>query len=174
MKIAQKPHKSYHGKPQSPHTIVLHALAEYIDVDDTEDLSGWEQVDKLKLAVHFYVTPSGVVLQSLPLDTMGAHAKGHNIDTVGIEFLVSGLYTYQSFVKAIDKPWLTPQQLQAGKELIQHILDKTKKYGTEETSITTLTSHHFIDPDRKFDPGLGFPYGEFREEFKDKIKTINF
>lgn len=165
MKIANKPH-SYCGKPQTPNTIVFHALAEYIDFDDV-DLTGWEHVNKLGWGAHFYITPSGTIVQSIPMDSMGAHAKGHNMDTIGIEFIVPGLHTYESFTKAIDQDWVSEAQVQAGIKLVDYIKSRNEK-------VQYITSHHYLSPERKFDPGKGFPYDRFVNRFGATFKSINF
>lgn len=100
MRIANIPHRFIPKWDQYPDTIVIHSLAEFIDFD-TVDKTGWRHVDDLGLAAHFYVYPSGAIVQSLDIGKQGAHAKGHNGNTIGIEFIVPGLHTYQSFTKKL-------------------------------------------------------------------------
>lgn len=141
------------GGTQAPQKIVIHAMGEYID-NGTQDYHAKEWLDKLGLSAHYLVCPSGVIIQTRQINEMAWHAKGHNTNSVGIEFLVSGLHTYGTFLEAIKKKYLTKDQLEAGIELCQSL--KTK-------GLSELTRHDALDPGRKFDPGRGFPWEDFKK-----------
>lgn len=138
------------GGSQNPDTIVIHAMGEYID-NGEEDYHAKEWLDKLRVSAHFLVCPSGVIIQTRDIDQVCWHARGHNTNSVGIEFLVSGLHTYGTFLEAMKKKYLTKQQLESGIELCRDLRGK---------GLTKITRHDVLDPGRKFDPGKGFPWDE--------------
>ena len=155
--------------------MILHGLAEFIEMGPI-DMSGWDYVDGLYrqkehsreyLGAHYYIYPSGTPLQSLPNNVIGAHALGLNEGTIGIEMIVPGKYTYQSFVREMDKNWVRPEQL-AG---LFRVLDKLKK---DVPTLEWLTSHTKVDPTRKTDPGRGFPYEEVAIQAKLMGYKVNF
>lgn len=150
MEIANIP-SQFGGGQQSPTKIVIHAMAEYID-NGTEDYHAKEWLDKLGLSAHYLITPSGVIIQTRSIDLIGWHAKGHNTNSVGIEFLVPGLHTYGTFLEAMKKRYLSKSQLESGIELCKELKSK---------GITDITRHDVLDPGRKFDPGKGFPWEDF-------------
>ncbi len=110
------------------------------------------------LSAHYLVDPSGVVIQMRSTGAGAYLAKGHNTDTIGIEFLVKGLHTYESFLYALKTNYVGDTQLKAGTDLCQML---NNQYGN-----LPITRHDVIDPSRKYDPGEGFPW----EEFMNKIQ----
>ncbi|MEQ8882312.1 MAG: peptidoglycan recognition family protein [Cyclobacteriaceae bacterium] len=88
-------------------------MGEYND----QDYHAKERLDKLGLSAHYMVCPSGVVIRTRQIDERAWHAKGFNTNSIGVEFLVSGLHTYETFLEAIKKKCLTPAQLDPGIEL---------------------------------------------------------
>ncbi len=138
------------GGQQEPNLIVIHAMAEYID-QDVQDYHAKEWLDKLGLSAHYLICPSGVIIQTRSNDQVAWHAKGHNTNSIGIEFLVSGLHTYETFLQAIRKKYLTKNQLEMGVELCNSL---------KEQGLNRITRHDALDPGRKKDPGPGFPWDE--------------
>ncbi len=152
-------------KEQTPKRIIVHAMAEYIHINEKDadelniekrDYHAVEWLKVLGLSAHAFAIPSGLIIESRRPDQGAWHAKGHNEDTLGIEFLVPGLHDYVSFVEAIKKTYLTNKQYQAGKAWV---LDQIK---TNE--IETIERHSDIDPSRKVDPGNGFPWVRLLQE----------
>lgn len=156
MKIASIPSK-YGGGNQVPDRIIIHSMGEFIDAGD-KDYHAKEWLDRLRLSAHYLICPSGVIIQTRSDDRVAYHAKGHNLNTIGIEFLVSGLHTYGTFLKAIEKDYITSDQLIAGTELCREL---SKKYSSPK-----IERHDLLDPDRKFDPGKGFPWEDFIQSIK--------
>lgn len=135
-----------------PTQIVIHAMGEFVGGMFAPDF-----LRSVELSAHALVTPSGVVIRTRG-DQYGAyHARGHNINSLGVEILVAGVHDYTSFVRAIKTDWVTPQQWDATVDLVR---GWRSKHG-----IDTVVRHSDIDPGRKVDPGEGFMWERF-------LKTI--
>ena len=159
MKTAHIPnaHPFSEAGSNSPDLIVIHAMGEFIDTDD-QDYPAWDFLSSLKLSAHAFVTPSGVVVRSKPDDRLAWHAKGFNTDSLGVEFLVPGLHTYETFLDTIKRPWLTDAQFEAGVKLVRSWREKWN------ISPAKVLRHSDISPRRKHDPGDGFPWRRFINE----------
>lgn len=151
MKIADMPLPAGRSK-QTPSRIVIHAMAEYIDTDDRDyDARSW--LEKLGLSVHALITPSGVVIRCRSDRQGGYHARGYNTDSLGVEILVPGLHTYETFLDALQTPYYTTKQYSALVELVTS--------WRESYNIAHIDRHSDLSPGRKVDPGAGFPWSQF-------------
>ena len=151
MKTADMPLPAGRSK-QEPGRIVVHAMAEYIDTDDRDyDARSW--LDKLGLSVHALIAPSGVVIRCRSDYQGGYHAKGYNTDSLGVEILVPGLHTYETFLDALQTPYYSTKQSSALVELVRGWLGR---HAIEEGN-----RHSDLSPGRKVDPGAGFPWAQF-------------
>lgn len=145
-----------HGSPnQTPDKIYVHAMGEYIAG------TGWKNhavqyLDSRGWSAHSFIAPDGVNYRGRRDDQGAYHALGHNTNSLGIEFLVKGVHDYGSFLKAIDRPYLTPEQYKEG--VIQ------VRYWMQHWGITDVQRHSDISPERKVDPGNGFPWAMFRRD----------
>jgi len=90
----------------APQRIILHAMGEFIDTDG-RDYFAADFLKKLGLSAHMLITPSGVAIKCREYNQGAYHAKGYNTNTLGIEFLVPGLHTYESFLEAINSEYLS-------------------------------------------------------------------
>ena len=151
MKVARMP-LSKGATHQTPTRIVVHAMGEYIKGND-QDYHARDLLEAYGLSAHALVTPSGIVILCRAEDTGAYHAMGNNTNTLGVEFLVPGFHDYGSFIKAIQAPYLTDEQYEAGIMLMKHWMS--------EFDINRIDRHSDIDPDRKKDPGVGFPWEQF-------------
>lgn len=137
---------------QIPNKIIIHSMGEFIGID------GWANhaiqfLDRKGWSAHSFIAPNGINYRCRD-DTQGAyHALSHNTDSLGLEFLVPGVHTYSSFLKAISKPYVDSIQYRAGVAQV--------KYWIKHWGITNIVRHSDIDPDRKVDPGEGFPWNMF-------------
>lgn len=152
MQIATIPLSSGAKNQGRPKRIIYHAMAEYISHAGRE----YHAVDFLELiglSAHRFVCPSGVIIKGRE-DHQGAwHAKGFNTDSLGVEFLVPGIYVYSTFKKRIETPYLTDAAYQAGVDLGTHWLDRYQ-------IIEHVDAHSELTPEKP-DPGAGFPRDSF-------------
>lgn len=154
MQIARMPSPNGASK-QSPKIIILHAIAEFIDLDP-RDRYAPNYLEDLGISAHAFVTPTGTIIRCRE-DNQGAyHAKGNNTDSLGIEFMVPGVHTYATFIKAIEKPYLTRVQYKAGAKMVKLWVDKY--------NIKKIVRHSDLSPSRKTDPGEGFGFDRFLKD----------
>ena len=131
--------------------IVLHAMGEYVRADQ------WTRhcthvLESLGVSAHAIVLPDGRLLTCVPSERIAHHAKGHNTDSVGIEFAVQGVWDYAGFLARIKTSWVTDAALETG---IEWVAEQCRRHALGTAAITT---HARLDPDRKQDPGAGFPF----------------
>jgi len=127
--------------PNNPHEIIIHAMGEYINDKAAKFAPNF--LEEYGLSAHALIVPNGDVMICRQTDECAHHALGHNIDSLGVEFLVHGLHDYGSFLEAIKTDWVTPEQYAAGIELVS-----TWRKG-------------FNIKGRKVDPGAGFKWEYF-------------
>jgi len=141
---------------QVPEIIVVHAMGEFIGGDDWKDhaVQFLANVKPDALSAHSLIAPDATNYRCR-LDTECAyHAAGYNTNSLGIEFLVAGEHNYGTFLEAIRVPYLTKIQYDAGVEQVRewlHLWPTIKK----------IVRHSDLSPERKVDPGLGFPWQKF-------------
>lgn len=152
MKEATNSFIPHGGGFQKPTEIVVHSMGEYIkDGDRPQHAVAF--LNEYGLSAHALIAPSGDVFVCRA-DNEGAwHARGHNKNSLGIEFLVAGEHDYRSFVDTIKSPYLTDLQLEAGVDVCKRWMRKH--------DIKTISRHSDISPGRKVDPGSGFPWDYF-------------
>ena len=154
------------ARHQDPKRIIVHAMGEYIFYDGIY----MHAVDLLRnirykvkgetkkgLSAHILVCPDGDIIRCRQDDQGAYHAAGHNDNSLGIEFLVKGSHDARSFRKAIKEEYLTPEQYKAGMEFVRDEW-RIKK------GILRLERHSDVSPERKQDPGEGFPWDQFLRE----------
>lgn len=141
---------------QSPNRVIVHAMAEYL-FHEGKWRHATEFLEMIGLSAHILISPNGDIYKCRD-NTQGAyHAKGHNEDTLGVEWLVEGEHSYESFLAAIQKPYLTDIQFNNGCEYI-------RKEWVKGLALLHHLKHSRVDPKRKFDPGDGFPWIEYLTE----------
>jgi N-acetyl-anhydromuramyl-L-alanine amidase AmpD len=145
-------HLDHGSKFNDPEIIVIHAMGEYIGGDGWND-HAVQYLDKKKWSAHAFGAPNGDIYRCR-LDNEGAyHALDFNTDSLGYEFLVEGSYKYGSFIDRIKEPYLTKLQYESGVEFVS---DWVKMY-----NIKKVVRHSDLSPERKVDPGKGFPWKKF-------------
>ncbi len=159
MKIAYIP-LSKGARTNTPTKIVIHAMGEFVEVEDSRHIHAYELLRNIGLSAHRLVTPNGDMIKCREDGQGSYHAKGHNTNSLGIEFLVPGAYDYDEFIEAIKMPYLTPEQFKNGVYIVKSWMIKW------DINIDNVFTHSELDPDRKQDPGIGFPFREFINELK--------
>ena len=138
---------------QSPRRGIIHAMAEYVFYEG-KFRHATEFLEMIGLSAHILIAPDGDIYKCRESSQGAYHAKGHNIDTLGAEWLVKGEHDYESFLKAIQAPYLTDIQFNNGCDYIR--TEWVKPLG-----VLHYERHSDVDPARKQDPGEGFPWNEF-------------
>jgi len=143
------------AETQTPRRIIVHAMAEKVQFNGRY-ISALELLIHTGLSAHALVHPNGAVTRCRS-DHQGAyHAKGYNDNSLGIEYLVQGAYSYEQFIQRIRAPYLNDAQYAAGKKIISAWVTA---YGIKD-----IKRHSDLDPTRKQDPGDGFPWQRLVEE----------
>ena len=144
--------------------IVVHAAAEYIRLAD-RDIHIVDFLRSRGESAHAYVLPSGDIIRTRRDDQIAWHCKaqGFNFKSLGMEFLVAGAYTYDSFLTAIKTDWVTEEQYAAGVQLARDW----------QASEKLVVRHCDVDPERKSDPGNGFPWQVFLDDIRGEIGGDN-
>jgi len=143
-------HIPHGGKYNSPKDIFVHAMGEYINGEHAVSFLA-NGVSPNRRSAHSLIAPDGTNYR-LRNDNEGAwHAGGFNTDSLGIEFLVPGMFNdYASFLDAIKNDYVTSESYKAGREQIEEWI--------ELYPIRTIKRHSDVSPGRKQDPGEGFPW----------------
>lgn len=149
-----------------PDTLVIHAMAETIQLDreievrgkviEVGNYSAHEWLVLLGLSCHFLLHPDGSFTKQRSTKEMCWHAKGFNDGSIGIEVLVSGSHNYDSFVEEIKTDYVTDAQFNSLVEMSNGII--------EYFGIENIVRHSDLSPDRKVDPGNGFKWDEFKNK----------
>ena len=138
-------------------TIVVHAISEFIEIGDPMILtSHHDEVEKAmycidflrsrNLGAHYFITPSGdLILERDPRHIVW-HARRYNERSIGIECMVPGIHTYQSFTaKMVYGPHADSRVTDTLVDLIGELVNTYP--------IKQIRGHYEIDPKRKTDPG---------------------
>lgn len=141
------------GGRNNPKIIVVHSMGEFIGPVKSKYFYAIDWLAKLGLSAHAFATPSGVIIKSFSPEFIAWHAKAFNTGSLGIEFLVPGVHLIESFKKAIDSEYVSAEQFSAGIDWVVAMLNRY--------DIQKVTRHSDLDPERKVDPGKGFPWEDF-------------
>ena len=135
----------------NPKEVIIHAHGEYLYYKskwyhflDFQDYRG--------LSAHYWITPSGVIIERVSPNKVAWHAKGVNKTSIGIEFIVPGaIKEYKQFTDKIQTDWVSPEQFKAGVYLVNSLGLPIRRHSDQA-------------PDRKVDPGTGFPFALLQNE----------
>ncbi len=154
MQIAQRPLRKG-AKRFNPELVIVHSMAEYMELGD-RDRTAWEQLKADGVSAHALIMPSGTVVRCREDEQGAYHARGYNSRALGVEFIVPGVHTLHTFYERIKEPYLTDAQYDAGVELVSGWCSLY--------ALTNVLRHSEADPERKRDPGDGFPWQRFIED----------
>lgn len=152
-------------------TLVVHGHGEWV-VDQANDAGGgkgrvWHCTDWLRaigLSVHAWCLPDGRIVREVDSWRKAFHAGGWNSRSIGMEFVVPGVWTYDEIHRAWEtgEPDLyTEAQFNAG---LEWYLARASEHGLPRAA-KTMRAHWQIDPGRKVDPGRQFPLERFVSAF---------
>jgi len=147
---------NYNGSlTQTPNTLILHAIGEWFMVDESL-LRAHDFITSIGLSAHYYIYPNGEVIQQRELTQGAYHAKGHNRNSIGVEFCVPGIYSSVRYPRFLDEMKINYVSDLAYESALTVCRDAIAQH-----SIKTVTTHTAVDPNRKKDPGTGFPLQRF-------------
>ena len=157
-------HLPWGRNTNNPKKIVLHAMGEIIDDDSKVKHKRYhfavDYLDILRISAHALICPSGLIVRCRADNERAWHARGHNTDSLGIEFLVGGAHDHTSLLRAIKRPYLTNAQARAGHFVIS---EWCSKFNLTSADIYT---HSELSPTRKHDPG--FTWQQLQEMIRVK------
>ncbi len=161
------------GQVFKPSHIVIHSIGEFVRpssqdcVDLKIELKDYHAVEWLEIlgySYHTLITPSGddVFCRGTGLKAWHAKAQGFNHKSLGLAFMVAGVYNLETLTKRIQNKYLEGKQEYAGIDIVSswryqfNILEKN------------VVKHSAIDPNKP-DPGDGFPWEWFLKEVEKNI-----
>lgn len=159
MEFIERPSR-YGSRNNFPEFIVVHAMGEKIDVEGAPSAASY--LESVGLSAHALVAPSGYIILCRPEDKGAYHAKGFNSNSLGIEFLVEGNHNYGSFIEAIKKDYITEKQYKSGLDLIRMWMYSW------DIQPNCIFRHSDLSPERKVDPGSGFPWDKLMKDIGGK------
>jgi len=137
---------------QFPDTIVIHAMGEFIAGNEWNN-HAVHYLNSIGLSAHSLIAPDGTNYRCRNDNESAYHAAGFNTNSLGLEFLVPGQHSYMSFLEAIKHNYITDEQYEAGVLQVREWIDLWP--------IKKIVRHSDISPERKVDPGVGFPWQQF-------------
>jgi len=169
-------------------TIIIHAMSEYLH-HEGKVVCAMDFLNDIQLGCHYFIAPDGLVLNGVAPEFRTPHVgkseyldrKWLNETSIGIEFLVPGINTYDNFLIKLDsRDTFTDEQYKSGGELIARL---NKNF---PSTIARAVGHMSVSGDDvrgegrgKKDPGEYFNWGaldSFTEEAafveENKPKTV--
>lgn len=141
------------GGIQTPDKLIIHSMSEHIN-----GMYADEFLSSIGLSAHFLLKPNGEFIKLRKTTEKAWHAKGFNTNSVGIEVLVEGEHTYETFLDKIKTDWVKPEQMEALIEMSNGIITH---YDIKKENVFR---HSDLSPDRKKDPGEGFDWDYFKSK----------
>lgn len=155
MKIINRPSTHFNERTCAIDMIVLHATA-----TDTLEKTFYyliEKEEQPRVSAHYVIDRDGTIYQLVDDSKRAWHAgigqwgtvtADLNSHSIGIEFQcpAAGPQAFGEF---------TPAQIDAGRTLCKHLMTKY------HIAPQNVVAHSDIAPDRKYDPGLTFPFEQF-------------
>lgn len=159
-------------KTIEPKGIVIHSMAQYLVNEDGKTVHARDFLASIGLSVHAFVEPDGSVVPMKPAPQKASHAGKSkwngleylNSHYLGVELLVEGVHSYDSFIAKIKDPeTFTEAQYTS---LANLCAEWMKEYPL--ISLDTVARHSDVSgvevrPEApKKDPGSGFNWLKFR------------
>lgn len=137
---------------QVPDILVIHAIGQRIKIREPA-VRSIPFLNESRLSAHLVIAVNGDKFQCREFDKIAWHAKGFNKNSIGVEVEVEGDHDYGSFRKAIETDWVKEVQYESLVEASREIISVYP--------IKKVARHSDLDPNRKVDPGDGFPWIKF-------------
>ena len=163
------------GISLNPTHIVVHCIGEFVKPSEAQcielgihfkDYHALEWLEKLGVSYHTLITPSGDEINCRKTNMKAWHAKaqGFNHKSLGIGFMVAGVYNLETLKKRIKNPYLEGKQEYTGIDIVS---SWRKQFNIPEKNIV---KHSDIDL-KKPDPGDGFHFDWFLKEVQRNIDS---
>lgn len=158
MKIIEKPSTHFNERTCGVDMIVLHATA-----TDSLEQTFFYLIDKEeqpRVSAHYVIDRDGTVYRLVDESKRAWHAgiaswgsitEDINSHSIGIEFQCPAIGD-QAFAE------FTPEQITAGMELCRQLMERY------QIKPQNVVAHSDIAPDRKYDPGMTFPFEQFWQQ----------
>lgn len=142
---------------------VFHAMGEYVH-DGYKDYFAPYWLEHYGTSAHALITPRGQVIETVPVEYAAWHTAGHNKASIGVEFLVEGVYNWASFVEKLNgnMPWVTQAQVDAGVEWLGDVAMRCP-------NLRTFKRHSDLS-DVKPGPGKWFPMQMITERVLGRVE----
>jgi N-acetyl-anhydromuramyl-L-alanine amidase AmpD len=145
-----------------PRRIIVHAMGHKIMRSDGRVQYAATYLEEIGLSAHVLVAPDGTPIRCREDDQGAYHALGYNEHSLGIEILMPGEHNLGTLLQAMREPWIEPGSDQ-WRTAVSVVRAWARRWNIEPVR-GQLDPHYRVDPERKEDPGQGFPWGQFVEE----------
>ena len=165
MVTTYKANPNFKNRPKPVNGIIIHSMGEYIGGQPASDF-----LESLGLSAHYLINVDGSITKCVEPEKQAYHAgkskwKGEehlNKSFIGIEILVEGDHTYDSFLQAIKNPdTFNSLQYEACLNLCRILMSR---FNIDKENIVRHSDVSGINvrPDPKQDVGSGFEWNKFK------------
>jgi len=142
---------------------VFHAMGEYISTGIMDWFAPY-WLEHYGTSAHALITPRGQVIETVPIERVAWHAAGNNENSVGLKFLVEGVYDWAGLKAKLDgnMPWVTQAQVDAGVEWFGDVAMRCP-------NLRTFKRNSELS-DVKPDPGKWFPFQMIVERILGRVE----
>ena len=160
--------KNSSERVEEPIGVIIHSMGEYIGDEYCVDF-----LERIGLSAHFFITPDGMLVHGVDTNRVAYHAgksqwqgqKNLNKNYIGIEIMVPGKHSYESFLNAIKNTDSFGEHVyETCSDVILDLMDIYPAIDLTRVVRHSEVSNSDVRSDPKKDPGSGFDM--------DKLKTM--
>lgn len=147
------PPRGPHGRPIRQ--LVVHCMGEFV-----EGVPAHDALAAFNLSAHALIAPDGTIQHCVGRDQKAYHVAEMNTGRLGVELLVTGDHDIASLAAAVGwnrEAWAPMETLPADPYTDAQYTSLAWWLAQEariaDLSWAAVTTHHALQPDRKFDPG---------------------